>query len=83
MTRKRDITTKVCNDNRTCFARYRAYGGTGPLICTVLTDAYPVVGQCPFCKPEREITKGKHYPYNPEYQYWYAKKHGEEATSNA
>jgi len=24
-------------------------------------------GECPFCKPEREVTNGKIYPYNKNY----------------
>lgn len=47
-----------CNDKRPCFARQR-----GTRLCTALVEVYKT-GLCPFCKPEKEITDGKAYPYN-------------------
>ena len=43
-----------CHEIRPCFARDRG-------ACTILTETYPY--DCPFCKPEREVTNGKHYPH--------------------
>lgn len=50
---------KKCNEKRNCFAKKDG-------MCTVLNSTYPA-GKCKFCKPEREITKGKRYEYNPDY----------------
>ena len=50
-------STPICKDTRPCFGRL---GGR----CGILTKAIP---NCPFCKPYREITKGKMYLINEEY----------------
>ena len=50
---------KKCNENRDCFAKKDG-------MCTILNSTYPS-GKCKFRKPEREITKGKRYEYNPDY----------------
>ncbi len=56
-----------CSDlSRDCFARKYDYL-TDEIICSCLTHPYYDDGKCPFCKPEREVTKGKRYPYNPAY----------------
>ena len=51
---------RICNDLRPCFAR--GLGG----ICEVLESTYEP-GKCPFCKPLRSVTKGKHYPTNENF----------------
>ena len=43
-----------CNDKRKCFARFEGR-------CMVLNEVYKP-GTCPFCKADREITKGEYYP---------------------
>lgn len=54
-----DIIRPVCVDTRECFAKRR----TGDHYrCDALTRTYDVDGDCPFCKPEMEITNGKRYP---------------------
>lgn len=50
---KAEKTTK-CNDPRKCFAK--EFGG-----CLILDAPYPKGKPCPFCKPQRNITKGKKY----------------------
>ena len=51
---------KQCKDKRPCFARQR-----GTRLCTALSEVYEGTGvMCPFCKPEKEVTNGKAYPYN-------------------
>lgn len=56
-----------CPDTRDCFAKL---GGE----CVVLQKDsnhrkifYTEDGECPFCKPERDVTDGKRYSYNPVY----------------
>lgn len=47
----------TCYDPRPCFARHLG-------ACTILTSTYDEADRpCPFCKPERAITKGKRYGY--------------------
>ena len=53
---------RLCYDRKPCFGKHGE-------LCTVLergTRDYVISG-CPFRKPERDVTKGKRYPYNPEY----------------
>lgn len=50
-----------CNDTRTCFAKFRYPDGR--VTCRLLTETYPN-GECPFCKPDREVTNGIVYPNN-------------------
>lgn len=50
----KSIKVSKCNDTRKCFAK--VFGG-----CMVLDTTYPEGKQCPFCKPTRNITKGKKY----------------------
>lgn len=62
---QRKVTT-ICSDPRQCFARKTA--STGLPVCAILTDTYEHAGkQCPFCKPDREVTNGKQYPYDKTY----------------
>lgn len=58
----------VCKDKRPCFARVKK--GKRKYECGILvysskdckyTDEYRI-GECPFCKPRMEVTKGKEYP---------------------
>lgn len=54
-----DVIRPICIDTRECFAKMR----TGDRYrCDCLTRSYDVDGDCPFCKPEKEITNGKRYP---------------------
>ena len=54
----------VCHDSRACFAqRYRQ--ADKRLHCVCLNSTYKEDGKCQFCKPDADITKGVHYPYNP------------------
>ena len=57
-----------CNDTRLCFARVnrKIPGNKIFRTCGILESSY-ADGKCPFCKPMREVTKGKMYPYNPSY----------------
>lgn len=56
-----------CYDTRKCFAR----GLTGK--CGCLSVTYPGKS-CPFCKPKRDVTDGKKYPYNSDMYHKYSKK---------
>lgn len=56
----------LCKDARPCFAR-RETLEVGMYVCSALTSSYGE-GLCPFCKPERDVTSGKRYPYNTKYQ---------------
>ena len=49
-------------DNRKCYDTKRCFARKGDL-CICLSEAY-APGTCPFQKDEREVTKGKYYPYN-------------------
>lgn len=49
-----------CYDDAPCFARKLDKDGRGR--CTILYREY-IFGGCPFCKPQKEITNGKRYPY--------------------
>lgn len=49
-----------CVDSRPCFARKEHR-------CAILEKGYSKDGQCLFCKPSREYTNGKFYPFNPLY----------------
>lgn len=46
----------ICTVKGKCFAREAGY-------CTILIQG--ALEKCSFCKPERDVTKGKRYPYNP------------------
>lgn len=52
-----------CNDTRECFARKTFFGET---TCALLETSYSEDKKCPFCKPHREYTNGKHYPYRQD-----------------
>lgn len=54
---------ETCRDTRKCFA---AIEKRGYRMCSVLTETY-FGNQCPFCKPERDVTDGKHYSYDVKY----------------
>ena len=51
-----------CVDSRPCFGKSTYHPGK----CTVLVQGYDHDGECPFCKPKREWTKGKRYPHRNE-----------------
>lgn len=53
----------VCKDKRICFAQEDVFFKTK---CSILRESYDD-GKCPFCKPDKEVTKGKKYPRNPGY----------------
>lgn len=60
------VDTLRCSDPRPCFAREVNPEGTG--ICMILRDTYLNENKnCPFCKPEKEVTDGKRYPYDVNY----------------
>jgi len=48
-----------CRETRVCFAKKNGK-------CTLLTKTGKK-GTCNFCKPSREMTDGKYYPFNPAY----------------
>lgn len=55
-----NLPKNFCADHRPCFARH-----TNGL-CEILEKSYLNESKpCPFCKPKREYTKGKYYPYFP------------------
>lgn len=54
-------TTIKCKETEKCFARRNG-------ICTLLDTPFPEGRSCTFCKPRREITKGKTYPFDSRYQ---------------
>ena len=56
-------TNPVCEDTRECFGAM-VHGGMR--FCRALSSTYAEDGQCPFCKPDRDITNGKQYLYNPD-----------------
>ena len=56
-----------CYKHKPCFAR----GLTGK--CGCLSVTYPGRA-CPFCKPKRDVTDGKVYPYNTAMYQKYSKK---------
>ena len=51
-----------CRDQRPCFSRV-----PGTRICNCLIGISYKDGECPFCKPEREVTNGRRYPYDPTF----------------
>lgn len=55
---------KRCHDPRPCFARIN--GG-----CALIGYDKPMYkdGECPFCKPDREVTNGVYYPTRTEGRY--------------
>lgn len=53
-------TQVKCKEKR-CFAHRNGY-------CTLLDTPFPEGRDCTFRKPIREVTKGKYYPYDPNYQ---------------
>lgn len=73
----------ACKDKRPCFARVKK--GKREYECGILvysskdckyTDEYRI-GECPFCKPKAEVTKGKTYPMS-EYNEWRCKQTDEQ-----
>lgn len=54
------MISPMCYQTGECFARKNG-------ACTVLMSTAFKGGKCPFQKPEREITNGKAYPYDPCY----------------
>lgn len=54
-------TTITCKETEKCFAKRNG-------ICTLLDTPFPEGRACTFCKPKREVTKGKAYPYDPNYK---------------
>lgn len=59
------MTLTICTEKGECFARQ---GLIKHGRCTILDNAQAYgYGTCPFQKPEREVTKGKVYPYDPYY----------------
>ncbi len=58
----------TCNDSRPCFGKYSIKDLPDKVLCNCLNaHAKYKDGECPFCKPEREVTNGKIYPYNKNY----------------
>lgn len=53
----------ICDDSRACFAKKKHYGID---VCTILKSTYEN-GLCPFCKPDRSVTDGITYEFNPDY----------------
>ena len=53
------IQRPYCTDKRHCFARELSR-------CKILKESYGE-NRCPFCKPYVDVTKGKAYPFNPNY----------------
>ena len=66
-----------CNDSRPCFAKvvFPVKGGKTKQVCTILVKGYKA-NTCPFCKPRREVTNGKTYPY--DYTYTGVKRYSKE-----
>ena len=48
-----------CCDSRDCFAKDTEHENK----CIALRTTYKKDGQCPFCKPRMDETKGKIYPF--------------------
>ena len=55
----------TCHDSRECFAAMPCQGGFRK--CRILTNSYEEDGDCPFCKPDVEVTNGQRYPYDTKY----------------
>ena len=49
-----------CIDRRDCFARVG-------IKCSILQETYKNSGDCPFCKPLREVSHGRIWPWNEDY----------------
>lgn len=61
-----EVNTLRCRDTRPCFAR--EVNPEGRVVCMILSNTYLNESRdCPFCKPEREVTGGMQYPYNANY----------------
>ncbi len=58
---------KKCTDKRPCFARNQ-FGK-----CRILTHVYPN-GECPYCKDTIDMTNGRRYPFDPNYNLTYEGK---------
>lgn len=57
------MTLSHCKKTEPCFARNNCR-------CFILISAMDYKNKpCPFMKPDREVTDGKVYPYNPYYGY--------------
>lgn len=74
----------ICKDSRPCFAKVKKRGSR-ECECAILTyntkeytykNEYKA-GECPFCKPKAEVTKGKTYPMS-EYNEWRCKQTDEQ-----
>lgn len=61
----------LCRDSRPCFAKAlfpSTTFKTGFMAkCRLLKTSYRDDGECPFCKPRREVTRGVVYPYDYNY----------------
>lgn len=57
------LATVRCRFKEPCFARS---GGEYLPFCEILSKQIETK-TCPFCKPERDVTDGIKYPYNPIY----------------
>lgn len=53
-------TYPKCRDSRKCFAKNQFND------CTILKEVARD-GECRFCKPYKEVTKGRTYPHNKQY----------------
>lgn len=57
----------TCNEEVECFAKVKRYiCGFELTKCSALSRTDFWGKACPFAKPNREITNGKSYPFNPE-----------------
>ena len=67
----RMIGRPKCRDSRPCFAKekslQRNYHGDYDNMCNVLTRSTYPDGECPFCKPKRDVTNGTAYPFSENY----------------
>lgn len=52
-----EIPFPKCRDTRECFARNKFND------CTILKQTSSRNGACTFCKPDKEVTKGRRYPH--------------------
>lgn len=57
------LESDICRCEGPCFAK-TTITGSNPK-CAILTEPY--VSNCPFQKPEREVTNGKRYFYSRYY----------------
>lgn len=57
----------ICVDIRPCFAKNKLTHKCGILEPNKDGLSGYVDGECPFCKPKREVTNGIEYPFDPYY----------------